>query len=159
MHGTTLDMESIPKSHSPLPTRGGRGGAHVTRYGKECNYLEAPKSPEHPMRKNPLLVSSLHMLPQEIRQQVWDYVLGGRTFHIFAVQNRLTGRECVLPDLEACRTANRSKRRLKCMPCKVELKNATRWTRKGVFLSLLCTCKQMYVPLVLTLPSKTFLGD
>ena len=78
--------------------------------------------------------SPLAVFPLEIRQQIWEDVLGGHTFHIGYMKGRLVADYCLSPDDSTCNLSGAK--------CQIKF---TGTIGKGVggTLSLLLVCRQM----------------
>ena len=65
--------------------------------------LTRPSSPRPVPKDNVGSKCPLLTLPLEIRQQIWEEVIGGgRTFHLVMVERQLKAPECLSPDPVTC---------------------------------------------------------
>lgn len=58
--------------------------------------LTRPSSPTSTStsKAETFLASTLHVLPLEIRQRIWEYVFGGETYHLEIRRQRFIGTRC-----------------------------------------------------------------
>jgi hypothetical protein len=102
------------------------------------NPLTRPPSPslEAEIKADSLRARSiLHVLPLEVRQQIWVDVLGGHCFHLEIWTAVLTGRLCVSPNPNTCERGRGG--------CRLSLSNEDVQREKNLLLPILLSCKQM----------------
>ncbi|KAH8808666.1 hypothetical protein F5884DRAFT_793032, partial [Xylogone sp. PMI_703] len=79
----------------------------------------------------------LMKLPPELRRQIWKYVLGGHSFHLWMERDHLRGVDCEWPDFTTCN--------IWChQGALVKMVDEQKIAGKRQLLAFLLTCKQIY---------------
>jgi hypothetical protein len=132
----------VPRRHLPYPRLLGPPPVGIADHLRRTSITRAPS----PASEDGIDKHSLHILldvlPLEVRQQIWETILGGHSFHLKIRQGQLVALRCLSSDPTNCTDTNwevhpKHKRR--------ERERYRKGRKRDSLLPILQSCKQMYV--------------
>jgi hypothetical protein len=132
----------VQRRHLPYPRLLGPPPVGIADHLKRTSMTRAPSpaSEDGIDKQSPHIL--LDVLPLEVRQQIWETILGGHSFHLKIRQGQLVALRCLSSDPTNCKDTNwevhpKHERR--------ERERHRKGRKRDSLLPILQSCKQMYV--------------